>query len=433
MAMNPRWCASLDEWRASFANGSTAAIRRACSRARSSSTSARCGARRASPTELRTTSRRARRQPALPEADERQRARRTARRSTGSAGSPVPRTRAASRASTSRWRGSVPFVDGARIFALASGVTATNTVERFEARASARGDARRARSATGSTRSSSSSCCACARSTGARRGDGDGGRTRTSSRSRTSPSSTAASWTRRCARRNAPAAARGRLPGMSVRLARWLRSAARRAAARDDRERWVVVDTETTGLDPERDALLAIGAVAVDGDRRAAGRQLRGRRAQRRRAGRRGNVALHGIGHGAHRAGVPAATRSRRSATTSPDAPCVGFHADFDRACCDARARAAGVPTTRRAWLDLAPLAAALDAGPRARGRAQPRRLARRVRHRVAGAPQRGRRRARHGGAAACGCASRARAQGARGFAALLRAGAAAEMAGGAR
>ena len=31
-------------------------------------------------------------------------------------------------------------------------------------------------------------------------------------------------------------------------------------------ERWVVVDTETSGLDPQRDALLAVGAVAVDAD-----------------------------------------------------------------------------------------------------------------------------------------------------------------------
>ena len=62
--------------------------------------------------------------------------------------------------------GSMPITDGARIFALASGVVATNTQERLR-EAGARDGHRRGRPArAGATRSTTCSCCGCARSTG---------------------------------------------------------------------------------------------------------------------------------------------------------------------------------------------------------------------------------------------------------------------------
>ena len=64
-----------------------------------------------------------------------------------------------------KMNGSVPFVDGARIFALATGVTATNTVERLRRRPARRRASPSRRSAPGATPSSTYSCCGCASST----------------------------------------------------------------------------------------------------------------------------------------------------------------------------------------------------------------------------------------------------------------------------
>ena len=103
------------------------------------------------------------------------------------------------------------------------------------------------------------------------------------------------------------------------------------ARAGDEPERWVVVDTETSGLDPERDALLAIGAVAVDaeGIRMADSFEVVLRN---QAAGDAANVVIHGIGYGAQSAGVPPADALPAFASYVGAAPCVGFHTGFDRA-----------------------------------------------------------------------------------------------------
>ena len=117
--------------------------------------------------------------------------------------------------------------------------------------------------------------------------------------------------------------------------------------------RWVVVDTETSGLDPARDALLAIGAIAVDDAgilvddsfeivlRNDAGSDA-------------ANVVIHGIGHEAQRAGVPASEALTAFAAYVAGAPCVGFHTDFDRAVLKRACADANVDTTFAPWLDLA-------------------------------------------------------------------------------
>ncbi len=138
-------------------------------------------------------------------------------------------------------------------------------------------------------------------------------------------------------------------------LRRWLG----RDTAPTQTGRWVVVDTETSGLDPEHDRLLAIGAVAVDDDGILLDDSfeivLRGDP-----SGDAANIVVHGIGHGAQAAGVPVRGALEAFRAWAADAPRVGFHTDFDRAVLRVAFAGAGLPADDRPWLDLAPLAGAL-------------------------------------------------------------------------
>lgn len=144
-------------------------------------------------------------------------------------------------------------------------------------------------------------------------------------------------------------------------LRRWL---ARERDATEQDARWVVLDTETTGLDPERDHLLAIGAVAVDaagiriGDSFESVLLTEG-------VGTAANVVVHGIGHEAQRAGVPPATALPAFAAFVGGAPCIGFHVEFDRAVLARAFAAAKAGPLPARWLDLEPLAATLAGGDR--------------------------------------------------------------------
>ena len=141
----------------------------------------------------------------------------------------------------------------------------------------------------------------------------------------------------------------------------WLRRRLARDAAGpgDAGARWVVLDTETTGLDPDRDALLAIGGVAVDD----AG--IRSTDSFEVVVCHRGpidaaNVVVHGLGRQAIDGGVAPEVALDALRTWTHGAPCFAFHAEFDRRVLDRAASQAGVIRLAGPWLDLAPLAAAL-------------------------------------------------------------------------
>jgi len=123
--------------------------------------------------------------------------------------------------------------------------------------------------------------------------------------------------------------------------------------------RWVVLDTETSGLDPQRDRLLAIGAVAVDGQGIRLGDSFE-TVVQTEGVGTPDNVVVHGIGHEAQRGGMPAAAALRAFEAYLGGAPCVGFHSAFDRAVLARAFAQAGAGALPSRWLDLEPLAAAL-------------------------------------------------------------------------
>jgi DNA polymerase-3 subunit epsilon len=153
---------------------------------------------------------------------------------------------------------------------------------------------------------------------------------------------------------------------------RWLRgllgggdSAAERAA-RIAAQRWVVLDVETSGLDPERDVLLAIGAVAVRDGRIDVDDSFE-TVVRPPRTSERGNILIHGIGEGAQREGAEPAQACRAFLDWAGDAPLVAFHAAFDRGFLVRAVRAHLGGKLAATWLDLAGLAPALNPGVRAK------------------------------------------------------------------
>jgi DNA polymerase-3 subunit epsilon len=129
--------------------------------------------------------------------------------------------------------------------------------------------------------------------------------------------------------------------------------------------RWVVVDVETAGLDPARDALLAIGGVAVRDGRIDVDDSLE-LVVRPEATSTRDNILVHGIGEGAQRDGTDPAHACAAFLEWAGDAPRVAFHAAFDRTALDraARAYAGGPPKVE--WIDLAALAPVLNPAVRA-------------------------------------------------------------------
>jgi DNA polymerase-3 subunit epsilon len=149
---------------------------------------------------------------------------------------------------------------------------------------------------------------------------------------------------------------------MSFRLSslrRWFGGRPVEGAGSPPTGRWVVIDTETSGLDPLRDRLLAIGAVATDEH----GVILDDSFEIVLRADASGdaaNIAIHGIGHGAQAEGVSAPVALTAFRDWAADAPRVGFHSDFDRTVLRSAYASAGIAGDDTPWLDLAALAQAL-------------------------------------------------------------------------
>ena len=130
--------------------------------------------------------------------------------------------------------------------------------------------------------------------------------------------------------------------------------------------RWVVVDVETGGLDPARDPLLAIGAIAVV-DARIVVADSFEVLVRPPRTSSRDNILVHGIGEQAQQAGLAPAEACGRFVEWAGDAPLVAFHAAFDRAVLARATRGALGRALPNPWLDLAELAPALHPGTGAR------------------------------------------------------------------
>jgi len=125
---------------------------------------------------------------------------------------------------------------------------------------------------------------------------------------------------------------------------------------RVDTGRWVVVDTETTGLDPAQDRLLSIGAVAIIDGRVSFGDSFE-IDLEDTLPVERDAVLVHGIGQMRRAAGVPPLQAIEAWRAWARDSPAFAFHAEFDRRVMRTAAARAGLPRSTRRWLDVAELA----------------------------------------------------------------------------
>ena len=131
----------------------------------------------------------------------------------------------------------------------------------------------------------------------------------------------------------------------------------RRAPA--DTQRLVVVDVETSGLDPRHDRLLAVGAMAVRGGAVALGDSFEVILRQEQPSDHE-NILVHRIDGTTQRSGSEPAAALARFLEYAGKAPLVAFHADFDRIALGRAMRSSLGVRLGNAWLDLASLAPAV-------------------------------------------------------------------------
>lgn len=148
---------------------------------------------------------------------------------------------------------------------------------------------------------------------------------------------------------------------------RWLQQRRARRAA-EGATRWVVIDTEASGLDASQDRLIALAGVAVHW---VAGRPcLRPSDAveivlacppeQPLDAVARQNILLHGVGRAAQGEGLPLDQGLRQLLDWADGAPALAFHAGFDAELLQRASRQALGQDWPLPWLCLAVLARSL-------------------------------------------------------------------------
>jgi DNA polymerase-3 subunit epsilon len=126
-----------------------------------------------------------------------------------------------------------------------------------------------------------------------------------------------------------------------------------------DVARFVVVDVETSGLDPRRDRLLAIGAVAVEAGRLRPGEGY-DVTVHNPVPSARANILVHGISPDAQTAGLAVDVALMGFLELARHDVLVAFHAGFDQAVLQRALREQLGIRLPNLWLDVAYLAPAL-------------------------------------------------------------------------
>jgi DNA polymerase-3 subunit epsilon len=156
----------------------------------------------------------------------------------------------------------------------------------------------------------------------------------------------------------------------------WRKLFPERAPFELDSRRWVVLDVEASGLDPRRDRLLSIAALALDLSMPPRAPSIRLADSfevvlrqpevdQQPAQAVRDNILLHGIGLGAQAAGVDPAAALTWFARYAGRSPLVAFHSFFDKALIDRQMLAVLGHRLPNPWIDLEQVAAVLCRQPR--------------------------------------------------------------------
>lgn len=147
-------------------------------------------------------------------------------------------------------------------------------------------------------------------------------------------------------------------------------------AALDDRallsDRWVILDTETSGLQPARDRLLSLAAVTLSQASLPLAQQWYATLDHQDAALPAGNVLIHRLTPGLLAGGMPVTEGLETLARFVGDAPVLAFHHGHDRSFLRSALLRAGYPelpwrwwevgdVLTLAWPDLAPCPKTLD------------------------------------------------------------------------
>ena len=139
-----------------------------------------------------------------------------------------------------------------------------------------------------------------------------------------------------------------------------------------DEGRWVVLDVETSGLDPRRDRLLAIAAIALRVDwpaRRLSVLPGDSFEVVLRQdvASTHDNILLHGIGAQRQRDGMEPSAALGAFAAYAGISPLLAFHSAFDQTLIGRSAQAHLGRELPNPWVDIEHLCAVTHEGVRAR------------------------------------------------------------------
>ncbi len=151
----------------------------------------------------------------------------------------------------------------------------------------------------------------------------------------------------------------------------WLPGA--RARTPVNEERWVMLDVETSGLDPHHDRLLAIAAIAlrVDWGRRRLsvdlGDSFEVVLRQEQVTAAKDNILLHGIGVQRQREGMAPGAALEAFAGFVGQSPLLAFHAAFDQAMITRHMRLYLARALPNPWVDIEHLCAVTHEKVRAR------------------------------------------------------------------
>jgi len=123
-----------------------------------------------------------------------------------------------------------------------------------------------------------------------------------------------------------------------------------------DELRWVVVDVETGGLNPQTDPLLSIGAVEIVAGQIRLGSGFEAR-LQQESATAHENILIHGLTHSQQLSGMDAREALLDFADFATGAAFVAFHAGFDRTALQVAMKKALGWAFEGRWLDAAVIA----------------------------------------------------------------------------